>query len=217
MPRWTMPLLSFLGLLGLVPFLLIARARVSTSTEPRIHVVRDMDYQDRFQAQQKNPLFADQRAMRMPVPGTVARGELNEDTHLHQGRVQQASSGELVWANTFPAQVLERGQLSRDFLERGRERYEIFCAPCHGYSGRGDGMVEARVAQRKQQGVAGLGAWATPTSYLTDAIRAREVGYLFFVASKGVRNMAGYENQIPARDRWAIVAYVRALQYSQQN
>lgn len=210
LPRWALPLVFLLGVVGLIPFALVAKARVSTTDQPRIHVVRDMDNQERFKAQQENALFADKRAMRAPVPGTVARGELRLDDHFERGRVGEG------WATAFPAQVLVDGALPREFVLRGRERFEIYCAPCHGLSGHGDGMVHQRVQLRKLQGVKGMGGWAAPSSYHSDQLRNQPLGYLFHVASDGVRNMAGYRNQIPTRDRWAIVAYVRALQFSQQ-
>lgn len=211
MPPWSKNLLMILGLAGLVPLLLIFNARVSTSTEPRIHLVHDMDHQDKFRPQEGNPLFADGRAMRLPVAGTVARGELLEDDHLERGLVDGK------WAAGLPPQLVSDPAL----LSRGRERYDIFCAPCHGYSGYGDGMIAQRATQLAKLRRPGM-AWVPPTSYQTPDFRdakktpnAQLDGYLFHVISNGVRNMPAYGNQVPVRDRWAIVAYVRALQRSQ--
>jgi mono/diheme cytochrome c family protein len=204
MPPWSKNLLTILGLAGMIPLLLIFNARVSTSADPRIHLIHDMDHQDKFRAQEGSPLFADGRAMRLPVPGTVARGELREDDHFERG----LADGK--WATALPAQV--RGDTG--LLARGRERYEIFCAPCHGLSGYGDGMVHQRADQLKRLRRPGM-SWANPTSYHDQTLRDRPDGYLFHVIGNGIRNMAPYGGQIPVRDRWAIVAYLRALQRSQ--
>ena len=231
MPRWFAPLTVFLGTLGLIPFALIARSRVSTTDEPRIHLIRDMDQQMKFNAQEENELFGDQRAMRAPVPGTVARGEfcaaecygdpsgehkpgageacgLEEDEHLYRGRVLQG--GKLAWATEFPEQVI----VDEAFVRRGEGRYEVYCAPCHGLTGFGDGPIHERVQLRQQQAIPGLGGWAAPASYHTERVLNLPVGQLYNVVDNGYNNMAGYGSQIPVVDRWAIVAYVRALQRS---
>lgn len=213
-PRWTLPAAMFLAMATGIPFAVIAWARHTTSDKPRIHIIRDMDYQTVFKAQQENPLFADGRAMRPPVPGTVARGELGLDEHFLRGR-----SGD-GWATTFPAQD-DRGrpiQLDEAFFARGRERYEIFCGVCHGSSGYGDGMVAQRLVQlktRDPKDTLGNAGWAPPASFHTDQVRDQPVGQLFGTVSFGKNNMAGYASQIPPRDRWAIVFYVKALQRSQ--
>lgn len=211
MPPWSKNLLLTLGLLGLIPLLLIFNARVSTSTSPRIHLIHDMDHQDKYRAQEESPLFADGRAMRLPVPGTVARGELSEDDHYERGIVNEK------WAPGLPAQV--KGD--RDLLERGRQRYEIYCAPCHGLSGYGDGPVHVRATELVAKGRSGM-AWTQPTSYQDPAFldpkktpNAQYDGYLYHVITNGIRNMPPYGAQVPVHDRWAIVAYVRALQRSQ--
>lgn len=211
MPPWSKNLLMILGLTGMIPLLLIFNARVSTSTEPRIHLVHDMDHQDKFRPQEGNPLFADGRAMRLPPAGTVARGELQEDDHYERGLVNGK------WAPSLPKQLLDDPGL----FARGRERYDIFCAPCHGLSGYGDGMIHQRAEQLKRMRKPGM-SWAAPTSYQSPDFRdpgktpnAQFDGYLFHVISDGIRNMPPYAGQIPVRDRWAIVAYVRALQRSQ--
>jgi mono/diheme cytochrome c family protein len=197
-PRWFYVTLVLLAVLSLIPLALIARTRATLSSEPRIHLVPDMDNQPAFRAQSANPLFADGRAMRPPVPHTVARGELRDDEHLEQGK----SGGE--WAAGFPGQL----SLSRELMERGRERYDIFCAPCHGLVGEGDGMV-ARSAERLQEG-----AWVPPSSLHTDLVRGRPNGHLYNTITHGIRTMPAYGSQIPVEDRWAVVAYVRALQRS---
>jgi mono/diheme cytochrome c family protein len=189
--------LVILGMLALVPFAWIARSRVVSSELPRIHVFQDMDNQPRFKRQQENPLFADGRAMRTHVQGTVARGLLHEDDHLYRGLVGEA------WATRPPMPV------TAELIERGRERYEIFCTPCHGLAGYGDGIVSKRAEKLKE------GAWVPPSSFHVEPASTREDGHIFNTITHGIRNMPAYGSQIDAHDRWAIVTYVRALQRSQ--
>jgi mono/diheme cytochrome c family protein len=197
MPRWLVYALVLMSALALVPLALVARARVSTSPKPRIHLIFDMDIQPKFKAQAANPLFADGRAMRLPVPGTVARGSLQEDEVVATGR---QGSG---WVEALPV------PLTQELLRRGQERYGIFCAPCHGLSGYGDGIVNLR-AERLEEGT-----WTPVSSFHTETARSRPAGYIFNAITHGVRTMPPYGAQIPVLDRWAIVAYVRALQRSQ--
>ncbi len=197
MPRWLVYSLVLLAALALVPLALIARARASTSELPRIQPIRDMAKQPKFKTQSANPLFADGRAMRPDVPGTVARGELREDAAYWLGRAPEG------WVTAFPVQVTDR------LVRRGQERYDIYCSPCHGLAGYGDGPVAKRADALQE------GTWTPPSSYHTDLIRSRPVGQLFNTITNGIRNMPGYAAQIPVADRWAIVAYVRALQRSQ--
>jgi mono/diheme cytochrome c family protein len=196
-PRWLTYALVLLGAVSLVPFALIARSRATTSARPRIQVIRDMGKQPKLKTQTASPLFADGRAMRPPVPGTVARGELEESTAYRTGRAGDA------WITAFPVPVTER------LMQRGRERYDIFCAPCHGLAGYGDGPVSKRADALQE------GTWTPPSSYHTDLIRGRQVGHLFNTITYGIRTMPAYGSQIPVLDRWAIVLYMRALQRSQ--
>lgn len=189
---------SIILVLAVLPFLLIAKARVTRADRPRIHLIQDMDNQPRFKAQQSNPLFADGRAMRPRVPGAVARGELQSDTRFYQGK----DHGE--WVTEFPM------KLSSPMMERGRKEFTIYCAPCHGQAGYGDGMIALR-ADRLQEGT-----WTAPTSLHSETVLARPVGHLFNTITHGIRNMPAYGPQIPPADRWAIAAYVRALQRSQR-
>lgn len=197
MPRWVIYLGVIVVLLSFLPLALIARARATTSTKPRIQPIQNMAKQPKYKPQADNPLFADGRAMRPPVPGTVARGELGLDQVRLTGK---AAPG---WAagNALPVKL--------PLLRRGRERFDIYCAPCHGLAGYGDGLVARRAEQLQE------GTWVPPTSLHTDQVRARPDGHLFNTVSHGIRNMPGYAAQIPVDDRWAIVAYVRALQRSQ--
>ncbi len=188
-----------LAMLALVPFVLVARARATKSEQPRVHLIPDMDNQPKFKPQAANRLFADQRAMRPRIPGTIAQGDPADDDHFLRGR----TNGE--WAATFPPQV----RIDDVLLRRGQQQYNIFCAPCHGLSGYGDGMV-ARRADRLEEG-----KWVPPLSYHTDDLRQRRVGDLYNTIANGIRTMPAYGPQIAVEDRWAIVAYLRALQRSQ--
>jgi hypothetical protein len=196
-PRWLWPIGLTLLVLSWIPLALILRARVVPSTEPRVHLIQDMDDQFKVRPQDASTLFADGRAMRLDPGGTVARGELGDDLPLVDGK------GPNGWVSSFPT------PLSMEVMHRGQERYAIYCAPCHGLSGYGDGPVAKR-AEALQEGT-----WVPPSSYHTDAVRNQPVGQIFATVGHGVRNMPGYASQIPVRDRWAIVAYVKALQKSQ--
>lgn len=134
--------------------------------------------------------FSDGRSSRPQVPGTVAQGELRLDDHLYRGVVGTEP------ADTFPFPV------TREVLARGRERFDIFCSPCHDRTGGGRGMIVAR-------------GYARPPSYHIDRLRAAKLGHFFEVITHGFGAMPDYGSQIPARDRWAIIAYLRALQASQ--
>lgn len=195
-PKWFSPTMWIITAVALVPFALLARARVSHSPDTRVHIIWHMDDQEKFKAQSQNRMFADGRGMRPPVVGTVARGELFEDDHLYRG-----TDGE-AWAEGFPM------PLTAAVLERGRERFDIYCAPCHGLAGEGNGMV-ARRAERLQEGT-----WVPPLSVYDEIILNRPEGHIFNTITHGIRTMPAYGPQIPVSDRWAIVAYIRALQRS---
>jgi mono/diheme cytochrome c family protein len=137
--------------------------------------------------------------MRPPVAGTVAAGEARVEEHFHRGVVQGS------WAETFPM------PLTPELVRRGQERFGIYCAPCHGLGGQGDGVVNAR-ALRLQEGT-----WTPPANLHDEIVVGRPAGHLFNTITRGIRNMPAYGPQIPEQDRWAIVAYVRALQRSQRS
>ena len=194
MPRWVGSVLVVLAALALLPFACIYRARQSHSPLPRIHLVQGMDNQPRYKSQQVNPFFADTRGARPPVEGTVARGRLDGDDGLARG----IRDGK--WIEAFPLPV------TMNLLRRGADRYPIYCAPCHGLAGYGDGIVALR-ADRLMEGT-----WVPPTSVHNATVLARPVGHLFNSITNGIRTMPAYGSQIPVADRWAIVAYVRAMQ-----
>jgi mono/diheme cytochrome c family protein len=197
-PRWVIATTAVIVSLSLVPLALVARARAKKSDQPRVHLVMDMDDQPKFKAQSANAMFADGRAMRPPVPGTIARGTLEEDEHFFTGKI----NGE--WAMTFPMPVTDA------VMQRGQQRFNIYCAVCHGLVGDGNGMINKRALELEE------GTWVPAASFHTETIRARPVGNLFYTITYGVRTMPSYGEQILPADRWAIVAYLRALQRSQQ-
>jgi len=196
MPRWILQLTAILIAISLFPLAYIARSRVTLSDQPRIQIVYDMDSQPKYKAQTANPIFSDQRAMRPPVEGTVARGELHDDEFLYKGKV----GGK--WADRLPMPLTEAT------MKRGRDRFGIYCSPCHGLDGRGDGLV-ARRADRLAEGT-----WTPPSDLSSELVVQRKDGEIFDIISHGIRKMPAYGPQIPVRDRWAIVAYLRALQRS---
>lgn len=151
---------------------------------------QDMHDQPKYKPFRGSDFFGDRRSARPLPEGTVARGHLREDAHLHTGRV----NGQL--ADTFPFPVTEA------VLARGRDRYGIYCTPCHGLAGYGDGMVVAR-------------GYRKASSFHVDRVRAEPPGYFYDVIANGFGAMPSYAAQIGVEDRWAIVAYVRALQLSQ--
>jgi len=152
--------------------------------------------QDMYDQPKATPLvesdfFHDGKSARPPVPGTVARGQLREDRVLETGI---GPDGKFV--GRIPVSV------DRALLLRGRERFDIFCAPCHDRTGSGQGMIVQRGYKR-------------PPSFHEDRLRAQRIGYFFDVMTNGFGEMPAYASQIPIEDRWAIAAYLRALQLAQ--
>jgi hypothetical protein len=151
---------------------------------------QDMHDQPRYEPLEANPFFADRRASRPQVKDTIARGQLREDEHLYTGMI----NGEPV--TTFPFPV------TRAIIERGRQRFEIFCTPCHGRLGNGQGMVTQR-------------GFRHPPTYHSEQLREAPLGHFFDVISNGFGAMYSFNDRIPPADRWAIIAYIRTLQFSQ--
>jgi len=178
---------------GLLLGLLLAGCRGMISSKPPVHPNLNMDFQEKFEAQELNPFFADRRAMRPPVPGTVPRGLLKEDTPFYFGKTADGAYVERIPVAVTP-----------ELVKRGQERYNIYCAVCHGQAGDGQGII-----------MRGNYGYTPAPTFHDDRLRNVEDGYIFDVISHGVRNMPAYGHQIPVADRWAIVAYVRALQRSQ--
>jgi len=190
--------LVIVAVASVVPFALAAKARYTKNDSPRIHLIQDMDSQPKYKAQRENSFFADNRAARPAIDGTVAVGDARDDDKFYQGK----EAG--TWARTFPAQI----KLDEATMDRGRQRFGIYCTPCHGQAGLGDGMVAKRADALAQ------GTWVPPTNMTQDYLRQMPVGQLFSSISNGVRNMPGYAAQIKTEDRWAIIMYMRALQRS---
>lgn len=180
-----------------------------TSEDPPIVPIRNMFIQPRYNPQARSTFFEDGRTMRPPVAGSVAV-EMDPSISNHSGRTPDNSE----WLATVPAEVVERRGGMDDFVRHGQERYDIYCAPCHGLSGDGQGPVAARVKVLAGGADPGSGVMQPPTFH-SDALRQIPDGQLYATVTNGVRNMPAYSHSIPQDDRWAIVAYVRALQISQ--
>jgi mono/diheme cytochrome c family protein len=136
-------------------------------------------------------VFADGSSARPLPPDTVARGHLAEDSVLFTGKDANGQD-----ATEFPFPI------TREVLDRGRSRFDIYCVPCHGYAGDGDGLVVQR-------------GFTPPPSYHSDRLRQAPVGHFFDVVTNGFGSMPSYATQVSVTDRWAIIAYIRALQLSQ--
>jgi mono/diheme cytochrome c family protein len=165
---------------------------METKNEP-LHVNMNMDFQERMDPQEANTFFEDRRAMRTPPRGTVARGLLQADERFFAGRDQ---AGQFV--PTMPIPITEA------LLRRGQERYNIYCSVCHGIAGDGLGII-----------MTGQYGYTPAPTYHDTRLRQAADGYLYEVIVNGVRSMPSYAQQIAVADRWAIVAYIRALQRSQ--
>lgn len=158
-----------------------------TTRNTPISIFPDMDYQRRYDPQTERPFFSDKRASRVPPPGTVARGYLKEDDALFTGVINN--------------QYVGRNPLKIDeaLLETGQRRFNTYCAPCHDRTGQGRGLVGVRAV------------WI-PTNLHEARVKQFNDGEIFHVITAGRRSMPAYRYQITEHDRWAIVAYVRALQ-----
>jgi hypothetical protein len=193
---------------------------------------QEMAKQPSYRPQQPSPFFRDGRADRPRVPGTVAQGQLNDDPLLFEGKDPQRKEaaraaallglgpsgalavaapdalGPLDYADRFPFPITMKE------LERGRQRYEIFCAVCHDPTGTGNGKIPERGYTKPPSYITGHSHGFKRRGY-TVLLRDAPVGYYFEVISKGSGAMADYSAQVPPRDRWDIIAYIRALQLSQ--
>jgi len=206
-PWWMVVGLIIVVIATWIPLYFIFQKRSSYSSLPKIHYIQDMDLQPGFRAQQPSTLFADGRATRKPVPGTVARGHLREDDHYFRGYhdVQTGSTQTIEFFASIPENIPS----DESVVSRGRERYAIYCAVCHDENGTGNGTVHQHALALKDT------KWVPPTNLLTQEIRDRPEGQIFQALSDGVRNMPGYKTQINVDDRWAIVVYVKNLQATQ--
>lgn len=153
-----------------------------------------MDLQPKFIPQSENPLFADRRSNQLPVAGTVARETLESDPVFYEGK---NPDGSFVTHNPRP--------ITLDLLRRGQDRFNIYCGPCHDRAGTGKGLVTASKLNP---------AFPPPPSFHDDRIRSMPDGEIFNTVSGGIRTMPSYRHQMPAEDRWAAIAYLRALERS---
>ena len=160
------------------------------SRQPPIEVWWDMKRQERGKPQSPSLFFADGRASRMPVPGTVARGHLNDDDLYVTGMVSPT-----MYLGKNPEKI------DAALLKRGQDRFNIYCSPCHGQTGAGNGIVAVKAA----------GTWI-PSNLQEDRVKGLADGEIYQVITNGRRSMPAYRFQIVEHDRWAIVAYLRALQ-----
>ncbi|MBV8516939.1 MAG: cytochrome c [Acidobacteria bacterium] len=149
-----------------------------------------MSNQPKYDPLEASDFFADGMSARPRVPGTIARGELSNDPFLDTGKING------VEADGFPFPV------TRAVVDRGEQRFNIYCSECHGRVGDGNGMIPSR-------------GYRHPPSFHTASLRAANTGHFFDVMTSGFGAMPPYGTMIPTRDRWAIVAYIRALQLSQ--
>lgn len=197
-----------------IPPAFIFRSRYTISQAPRVHLIQDMDNQIKYKAQATSPIFADGRSARPQIPGTVAQGKLAASDHFERGFSMAAQPQGGAPAANFFIDFPEQVQITDDLLARGQQRYNIYCSSCHGLDGSGNGPVHVRAAQLAEAGTPGM-AWVQPANLHTETVVNRPNGHLFNTINVGIRNMAGYGHVVPPADRWAIVAYMRALQLSQ--
>ena len=227
--------------ISVIPLLIVLKMRVTNSPQPRFHIFMDMDFSPARDAQQTTSIFADNRSMRPDVPGTVARGQFEGDldfntgidmeelANIDSGRAEMLVAAYAMPADDKPAEGaaaaaqpksvmdttpwLKANPLTVDeaLLKKGQEQFGIYCSVCHGVNGRGNGLIN----QRAQKILAAT--WVPPSSLHQDILYADKYpdGKLFSTITNGIRKMPGYASQIKAKDRWAVVAYVRALQQSQ--
>jgi mono/diheme cytochrome c family protein len=153
---------------------------------------QDMHDQPKYKPFRQSELFEDQRSARPLVAGTVARGSLREDEVYFTGKQ----------GKEFVAELPPGVKVTPELLARGQEQYQVFCTPCHGRTGRGDGMIVRR-------------GFKAPPTYHSDRLRTMPIGYFYDVMTNGFGAMADYSAQVAPADRWAIAAYIRTLQYSQ--
>ena len=250
-PKWFFTTWAAAAAFSIIPLLVVLKMRVTNSSSPRFHIFFDMDFSPAKDAQQRSTLFADGRAMRPDVAGTVIRGEMGQDLDFLTGIDMES----LAESDTPRADKLVRAYLSpredetkadanepegnepkagaeappisvmdstpwlnknplavdRELLQLGQKNFGIYCSVCHGMNGSGNGLVNRRARKIMAS------SWIPPSSLHQDTLTQDKYpdGKLFSTISNGVRKMPGYAGQIKPQDRWAIVAYVRALQQSQ--
>lgn len=192
--------------LALTSFALLGACRGQQTADAPIVPIRNMYDQPRYDAQQASTFFRDGRTMRPPVPGAIAR-EMEPDLTVATGRTED----DAAWLQEVPETVVARLGGMESTLNRGHARFNIYCAPCHGESGNGKGMISRRADQL--QGIGQSGAFIA-TDLHDERLRHIPDGQLYATITNGIRTMPAYRQSVPLDDRWAIAAYVRALQLS---
>ena len=175
-----------------VILLIIGCGREKTSENTPIHLNPNMDHQPKYKAQASSNFFEDGAAMRSLIEGTVARGQLREDSAYYFG---MNSRGDFI--ESAPVEY------SMERLKRGQERFNIYCSPCHSRIGDGKGIMAKPDYQ-----------YVVPPDFHSDSVKQFTDGYIYNVISNGIRNMPSYKHQISVDDRWSIILYLRALQMS---
>jgi mono/diheme cytochrome c family protein len=170
---------------------LLAGCRGQPSTDPPIHLIGDMDWQPKYRPEAESAFFTDHRAMRPIVEGTVSQTGYHDDDPVYTGNDENGK-----------ALAIAPVTLTEKVIDRGQERFNIYCTPCHDKTGSGHGMAVQR-------------GFPPPVDLTGDRVRGLGDGEIFHVISEGVRNMPAYRFQIPVEDRWAIITWVRVLQRSQ--
>lgn len=203
--------------------LALGACRGGPSEDPPISLLRNMHFQQRYNPQAASKFFADGRTMRAPPEGTVPRYPGGANAHYANftvGRDEAFDDDRVVLGHeldspvyvlTVPESVVQTMGGGEAMLRRGQQRFGIYCAPCHGGAGDGRGQVWLR---SQGGGVANSYQYIQPTNLHDERLKHVPDGQLFATISNGIRNMPAYSAQIPVNDRWAIVAYVRALQVS---
>ncbi len=187
----------------------LAGCQGQTSEDPPILLERNMYDQERYNPESYSPFFSDHRTMRAPVEGTVARDRYEDDPEIATGLLPDRSG----YVLTIPQAYIQRSGGMEKVLTRGKERFGIYCAPCHGATGDGKGMVVCK-RDKVTDPCESRGFSPLPT-YQDPRILTMPDGQLYATITHGVRTMPAYGPQVPIADRWAIVGYVRALQLSQ--
>ena len=180
----------FIYALVVVTVVAIMGFRGSTFTEPPLELFPDMDAQSKYKPQGSSAFFADGRTDRLPVEGTVARGHLKDDEFLHYGKDGEA------FAKGFPMTV------DADLINLGAAKYAIYCTPCHGGTGDGNGVTKSR-------------GMVTIPSYHDDRLRDMPEGEIFNTLTNGKGLMGYYKDKLSPEERWAVIAYMRVLQRAQ--
>jgi mono/diheme cytochrome c family protein len=187
----------------------LSACRGQTSGDPPVLLERNMYDSERFNPESYANFFPDHRTMRTPVYGTISRDGYDEDSESTTGLVADKTE----YVMTVPQMAVRKAGGMEKLVTRGQERFGIYCAPCHGLTGDGKGMIACK--REKPSDPCESRGFPPLPSYEDARLRQMPDGQLFTTITHGVRTMPAYAAQIPIIDRWAIVTYVRALQVSQ--